>query len=475
MQVTGHLNNVCQNRPKKRPPEQVPSQRVAVWQRFGVMNKRSLLALLDQGVVSATSLLTTIIVGRYCGSEGLGLFALGLSVLVLANGTQTSLVSIPYTVFRTRVGERLTPALHAGGSLAGALLLGVIITSLAVLAAATISINVGAWPVKALTWALVMTIPWFLAREFARRFDFSHLNMGGALAVDAGVASLQISSLLALAIAGHLTSSTAVILIGASCAVMVTIWALRRRKAFTIDRGEIAASITHDWLFGRWLFADHLICIVQAYVMHWLLTFMIGPSATGVFAACVAIAALASPFLQGIGNYLSPRFAETVASRSKTDTLRLYWRTTFVLLVGVSVFTLIAAIFGHELLWLFYRDPAYSGYGIVVALLAVRIACSIPTLAADHAVVAMESPRGSAFATLAGLVVTLGLALPMISMYAITGAAIAMLAGAVVESVAVIIIFVSCLRAWGWEDEGRSDSTVDPYDHPAPSAMGQGR
>ncbi|MEX1026716.1 MAG: hypothetical protein WD049_01730 [Candidatus Paceibacterota bacterium] len=440
-----------------------------------MINKRSVLALLDQSVVSATSLLTTIIVGRYCGSEELGRFSLGISVLVLANGMQTSLVSTPYTVFRTRMRGRLSPALHAGGSLAGALLLGALLTVLASLVAATISVYGDAWPVKVLSWTLVTTVPWFLAREFTRRFDFSHLNMGSAIFTDAGVAILQVTSLFLLAFHGYLTSSTAFISIGASCAVMVTVWALRWRTEFTIARGKIATAITHDWRFGRWLCAGHLICLSQAYVMHWLLTFLISPSATGVFTACLSIAALASPFLQAVGNYLSPRFAETVASRSQKDTLRLYWRASLVLCIGVSTFIVVAAVFGRELLWLLYRDSGYSDYGVVVALLALRMGCSIPALAADHAIVAMESPRGSAFATLTGLGTTICLALPMISMYEIKGAAIAMLGGTIVESLVLLCFFGYCLHVCEWDDRGQPAASRSTRDDRSPDMMGRRR
>src|SRR5205823_13401306 len=39
------------------------------------------IALFDQAAVSATSFLTTILVGRWCGVDELGVYSLGLSVL----------------------------------------------------------------------------------------------------------------------------------------------------------------------------------------------------------------------------------------------------------------------------------------------------------------------------------------------------------------------------------------------------------
>jgi O-antigen/teichoic acid export membrane protein len=191
-------------------------------------------------------------------------------------------------------------------------------------------------------------------------------------------------------------------------------------------------------------------------MMHWLLSFLIGPAAAGVLAACGSIANLANPILLGVGNYLAPRFAETVALHSRQTTIRLYWETTGLLMLGAGLFSGVAILFGSELLWLFYRDPAYAPFGAVVGLLAVRLILAIPTVAADHAVVAMESPRGSALATVVGLLTTIALSVPLISAYQVLGAAIALVIGTAVESVCLLWVFARRLRVWQWEQTDAS-------------------
>ncbi len=424
-----------------------------IGRRLGVAKKRSLLALTDQLVVSGTSLLTTIIVGRYCGSDGLGLFTLAISAVILTKGVQDTLVSTPYTVFRSRVIDRMTPEVHAGGALCGAALLATILTTIALFTAAAFSITDQPWPVQAVTWSLVIAIPLVLAREFARRFDMARMNMGGALIVDTGVASVQIALLITLAWQERLSSAVAILIMGAACGVNLTFWSLRRRESFAIEPARIVSSIKHDWGFGRWLLVDHLVCFAQLYAMHWLLTAMIDTSATGILAACAAIAGLASPVLQGIGNYLAPRFADTVHGGSRRETMRLYWRTTILLGVAVTSFATIAAVFARPLLWILYDDPAYDGFGFVVGLLAFRLTFAIPTIAADHAVVAMEGPHGIVVATFAGLVATFCLAIPLIHFYGVTGAAVSLFVGTGIEMFVMLLVFVRYLRFWDWQDE----------------------
>src|SRR5438105_4928947 len=63
------------------------------------------LAVLDQAVVSGTSFLTTILVGRWCGAEELGVYALGFSLVVTWTCVQESLIALPFTVHRHRTLE----------------------------------------------------------------------------------------------------------------------------------------------------------------------------------------------------------------------------------------------------------------------------------------------------------------------------------------------------------------------------------
>src|ERR1051325_11854112 len=56
------------------------------------------LALADQAVVSGTSFLTSVLIGRWAGSSQLGIYAIGLSLLISVVAVQNSLISLPYTI-----------------------------------------------------------------------------------------------------------------------------------------------------------------------------------------------------------------------------------------------------------------------------------------------------------------------------------------------------------------------------------------
>src|SRR5215216_1683243 len=73
-----------------------------------------LAALIDQGLVSGTRFLTTIIVGRYCGAGDLGTYSLAFSVLVLGCCFQEAIVTTPYAVLGQRLRRR-SRTTYAGG------------------------------------------------------------------------------------------------------------------------------------------------------------------------------------------------------------------------------------------------------------------------------------------------------------------------------------------------------------------------
>ena len=99
------------------------------WETWGT----HALALADQAVVSAASFLTTVMIARWTLPNELGLYSIGISLLVSSLSIQESLISLPYTIQQHRAPG--TPAEHAGSSLTHSTLLSALgIVVLAVMA-----------------------------------------------------------------------------------------------------------------------------------------------------------------------------------------------------------------------------------------------------------------------------------------------------------------------------------------------------
>src|SRR5262245_10524211 len=63
---------------------------------------QALLSLLDQAVVSGTSLLTTMVIARFGSKEELGAYSVAFAIVLLIIGVHESLIATPYTIYGCR-------------------------------------------------------------------------------------------------------------------------------------------------------------------------------------------------------------------------------------------------------------------------------------------------------------------------------------------------------------------------------------
>ena len=64
---------------------------------------KGLVSLADQAVVSAANFVTGVILARACAKEELGLYLLGLSLMLVALDIQTALLATPYMIHSPRL------------------------------------------------------------------------------------------------------------------------------------------------------------------------------------------------------------------------------------------------------------------------------------------------------------------------------------------------------------------------------------
>ena len=161
---------------------------------FRVVTGTHTLSLVDQAVISATSFITTILVGRWCGADELGVYSMGFSLLISWISVQESLVSLPYTIYRHRFAKE-DPAEYAGSALTHYLLLSALAMAVLVVTAVGLFLCGAVSSLVTVTWVLTAVVPFALLREFRRQFAFAHLRMAQALGVDLVMAALQIVGL----------------------------------------------------------------------------------------------------------------------------------------------------------------------------------------------------------------------------------------------------------------------------------------
>jgi O-antigen/teichoic acid export membrane protein len=412
------------------------------------------LALADQAVVSGTSLLSMVLVGRWTVPSELGVYSIGVAVLGSLLAVQDALILLPYTIQRHRPSR--TPAEHAGMALLqGGLLAAAAMAALALAAAGASALGVDA-DLTWLIWALVLTVPFAMQREFGRGCAFAHLKVAKALILDAAVAALQLGILGWLGWSGRMSAAGACAALGGACALTSLVWLYRARSSFVIRADQVQQATAESWGLGKWLCAGQVTVSMQGYASYWLLPLLVGMTETGVYAACTSIASLANPLLTAFRNTLTPRAVLAFKEGGGASLRRQAFRDALVLAGGMSLFCVAVFLGGDMLMRVVYDGPEYGGQGHVVTVLAVAMMAAAAGAPASNALASMERPQAIVWATSAGAAITLAAVWIFSVEWGVLGAAYGFLAGNIAGTAARWVAFLIVLSRPDPADRGHA-------------------
>lgn len=402
-----------------------------------------LAVVVGQGLASATSFVTALLLGRWAGLDSLGAYALGWSGWFLVWSLGDTLVATPYTYAQARAqapgagagaGAGLAPApatapsgraadgrgaadqamaaadlpmaapdlvMAAAWGVAG--LCAVPTLGLAALwcwapATGGLATVAGLWP------ALPVALCACAARELARRHWL--LGGGGAaggprggsgrvLRADALGALLQLGGAGLLAWQQRLDAPAMFWVVAAAAAAPVLPlatparlrrWWAARRAAPGVLRGFVA--------YGRWLLAGGLCHVASVQAYPWLAQALAGTRGAGLWAACSTLANLLSPLLTALSNHFRPRFMQAFQQRP-WPAFEAAWRRTWPLFVLPALAWWLAALLvGPAMLSASYGAGYAAGAGALTGLAAAALAVAVAA-PLQLALLAMHAPASN--------------------------------------------------------------------------------
>jgi O-antigen/teichoic acid export membrane protein len=396
----------------------------------GFVTSAAALAVIDQGVVSGTSFLTTVVIGRFGSQEELGAYYLALSIAFFVFTSLNRTVIAPYTIYCGRRTGR-DADVYAGSILTHYLVL-TALGSVGVLSAAVLTaMRTGPGTLETALWALLGALPLLLLRQFARDFDYAHLQLRRATALDVFVAVIQLGGLACLARFQMLSIETAFAVMATACAIASLGWFATKDQAFVVSWKRLSGDWRHNWTFARWTFASHVIGSAGVYIMPWIVVFLDGEATTGILAASSSLAGLANLFVCGIDNVVTPKAARAYIDDGASGLGRvLRWAAALYIVTIGSILAIFLAV-DEEIIALTY-GPSYSGIGAIIAIFILSVLVRGLGMVAANGLWALEHPKANFFADVCIMVTTLGLAAVLVNSLGVLGAAIATLVGAAV-------------------------------------------
>ena len=398
----------------------------------------NLLSLADQGTVSATRLLLSVLVGRALGAEELGHYALALTAVYLVEGIVETLATLPYTVFRHRAEN---PRAYAGSALLLATVVGIGVGLAGVAAAVAIG-----GPLGSVLLVLAAALPARALAEAARRVAFAHERVASALALDVGLAVILAGGALAASSAGVLTVPLAVGLYGLGSGIPTLVWlATEGRRLAHLDLGCFVPDAVRNWRFGRWVLGTRLTLMGRAHGIPWLLAAVAGASQVGLLDAAGKIAGLAVPVLISVANVLTPRVARAFDEAGPAGVRRVVLRTTgaLVVLTAALVVTLTA---GADLALGTLYGADFTGHQALVGTIGLGLVMESIGIAADAGLWAIDRPHVGLWIGLAAIAVLAAVGAWSIPAYGALGAAIAMAAASATGAALQLTLFLRMTR-----------------------------
>ena len=320
----------------------------------GQVAREGYLAAIDQGVISLSNFLATIILARHANPTELGVYGVGFIGLRLIRCLQEGLIIQPVNVFGAGLGEHEFKRYVTSSTFIQILL--------AFVSAAAIA--VGGWVLTALGNDIAgptLFALWFAAlftqlQEHIRRVLYTRGEVFQAVINTVLANSSRLALMIVWANQSHLNgiSSVHAIAWGSVCALLPGLWSTRHY--WTRQSDNPLETWKKNWDFGRWMLGGTIASWVAVEFYPVLTAGMISFAAAGAYRALQNLVAPIHMLMRAIDTFLTPRAARIFTQgghRALNRTMGFVYLIAGLPVVGMLF---ISVLFPRQILHLLYGD-----------------------------------------------------------------------------------------------------------------------
>jgi O-antigen/teichoic acid export membrane protein len=330
--------------------------------------RQGYLSAIDQGVISLSNFLATIILARNVDPTQLGVYGVGFVTLRLVRAFQDGLIVQPMNVFGAGMEQDEFKQYATNTSL---FQIGLALVSASVVAVSgwvlTELGNDTAGPTLFILW---LPFLWWQMQEYLRRMLYTRGLVLNAVINSFIANGVRIAIMIYLVNQGTLSGVTGLEAIawGSFVALFPSLWFTRHY--WTRKLVNLKGTWRRNWEFGRWLLGSTLTNWVAVEFYPILTAGLVSFAAAGAYRALQNLVAPIHLLLRAVDTFLTPRAAnlyEKNGQRALTHTLRSIYLALGIPVLGILI---IAMLFPEQLLALIYGDTylAYSNGVVLMAL-----------------------------------------------------------------------------------------------------------
>jgi O-antigen/teichoic acid export membrane protein len=330
--------------------------------------RQGYLAAIDQGAISLSNFLATIILARNITPTELGVYGVGFVALRLVRAVQEGIAIQPLNVFGAGLADEEYRRYATATSLIQVLLA---ILSAVVVAAVgwvlTVTGNDVAGPTLFSLWFAFL---WWQMQEYLRRMLYTRGAVFNAVLNTLLANGVRLALMILWASQGKLTgvSGLAAIAWGSLVACFPGVWFTRH--SWTRDLSGLGETWKRNWKFGRWAMGGSIANWVAVEFYPVLTAGLVSFAAAGAYRALQNLVAPVHLLLRATDTFLTPHTAnlyEQSGRRALTRSLRLIYFAAGIPILGILF---VSVVFSEQILSLLYGDTylAYSNAMILMAL-----------------------------------------------------------------------------------------------------------
>ena len=403
----------------RMPPWIPPSSQLRRW------GWRSFATLLDQGLISGSNFVLSVLLARWIAPVDYGAYGLAFATFLLLANIYQALILEPMSVYGPAIyAEKPRSYLGALFWLQAALLLPIALL-IATAALVTWVVSPGSPLVSALAGVAVgaplVLLFWFARRAFYLESAPHRAVMGAIL-----YCVVMIPGIYLLRMEQLLTPWTAFLMLGGAALTSSLLLLQRLQPAFSAGLRHVAfRSLLRDhWRYGRWAMATSVLHWTPLNIQLFLLGWWQGMAATASFKALINLLAPAKQIQQALTLLLLPP-ASQVASRPGWKEVI---RTAPRIAAGMSAITLVywvCLLLFTRRIFNFLYGGSYMEVSSLLSWVALASIVTAATYGPSIALRAMQLPSSVFAAHLASAAVAVLVGVPAVWWFGIPGAVFA--------------------------------------------------
>jgi len=380
-------------------------------------------AVVDQMVISATNMITMVLLARGLTQADFGGFILVYSALLFANSLQSGLITQPHNI----LGAGRHDDAYRRYTTSTALSQWMLASIAALLTVATWSVGLAmGWSFAPLLAALAPAIAAWQVQEFVRRVLYTEGRVAAAAANDLISYGGQVLIIAALWRANALTGELALLTVALTntLGAAIGLWQIRRSLMRNVD----FSAMRENWHFGKWLAGGEIAGVwLSAQLFVYLAAGALGAAAAGILRAVHTLFGPARILSYVMRLMLPISFAKSINDEGDASMQR---KLRAMLIVAVPLFggyCILVAMLADPLMRLAFGDE-YAGYSSVVALYALAMFISYIAMIIISALKAQRRTRRVFFNRVAASLVAIPIGVAMIHYTGLHGAVGGMIA-----------------------------------------------